>query len=45
MLSTLYRTAERGCNMNNIINFLFSIIASVAGNYISKWLDRNKKDS
>ena len=45
MLSTLYRTAERGDDMENILKFLFSIMASVAGNYISKWLDRNKKDS
>lgn len=46
LLSTLYRTAERGvCNMSNVLNFLVSVMASVAGYYICKWLDRNRKDS
>lgn len=46
LLSSLYRTAERGCCcMELIISFLLSIVASVVGNYISKWLDRNSKDS
>ncbi len=31
--------------MTDIINFFISIMASVAGHYISKWLDRNSKDS
>ena len=34
-----------GANMQNLLNFLISIMASVAGNYISKWLNRDKKDS
>lgn len=38
-------TAGRGANMQNLLNFLISIMASVAGNYISKWLNRDKKDS
>ena len=46
LLSTLYRAAERGCiSMEFIIGFLSSIVASVVGNYISKWLDRVHKDS
>lgn len=31
--------------MEHIIRFLVSIMASVAGYYIRKWLDRNNKDS
>lgn len=44
-LSTLYPQREGGANMQNLLNFLISIMASVAGNYISKWLNRDKKDS
>lgn len=31
--------------MDIIISFLVSVMASVAGYYICKWLDRNRKDS
>lgn len=45
-LSTLNPQREGGgANMQNLLNFLISIMASVAGNYISKWLNRDKKDS
>lgn len=45
LLSTLNPQREGGANMQNLLNFLISIMASVAGNYISKWLNRDKKDS
>ena len=44
-LSTLNPRREGGANMQNLLNFLISIMASVAGNYINKWLNRDKKDS
>lgn len=31
--------------MDYILRFLVSVMASVAGYYIRKWLDRNDKDS
>ncbi len=31
--------------MDYVLKFLVSIVASVAGYYIRKWLDRNDKDS
>ena len=36
-------TAQRkgGANMAEFINFFVSVMASVVGHYISKWLDRN----
>ena len=34
-----------GETMDYILRFLVSVMASVAGYYIRKWLDRNDKDS
>lgn len=31
--------------MEYILRFLVSVVASVTGHYIRKWLDRNDKDS
>jgi len=31
--------------MESILNFFVSVMAKVAGYYICKWLDRNRKDS
>ena len=45
---TVYPIPHSGkgvCNMSNVLNFLVSVMASVAGYYICKWLDRNRKDS
>lgn len=35
---------ERGvCKLEFVINFLVSVAASVAGSYVSRWLDRRCK--
>lgn len=43
MLSNLQQ--KGGDAMEYIIRFLVSVMASVTGYYIRKWLDRNDKDS
>lgn len=43
MLSNLQQ--KGGGVMEYIIRFLVSVMASVTGYYIRKWLDRNDKDS
>ncbi len=35
---------EGGERMEYLITFVISVVARVAGNYISKWLDRLKSD-
>ena len=39
---TLAANPERGCLAMCIISFLLSVLASVAANYICKWLDGDK---
>ena len=39
---TLAASPERGCLAMCIISFLLSVLASVAANYICKWLDGDK---
>lgn len=36
---------EGGVCMELLTTFIFSVMASVAGYYICKWLDRKPKDS
>jgi membrane protein DedA with SNARE-associated domain len=40
-------TAQRkgGAHMDLLLTFLISVVASVVGYYICKWLGRNDKDS
>ena len=43
-LPSIYWQQKGGSEVFHIIGFLMSVAASVAANYICKWLDRHEKD-
>lgn len=46
IISLLSHLQQKGGEvMEYILRFLVSVVASVTGYYIRKWLDRNDKDS
>ncbi len=46
MINVLSNLQQKGGEaMEYIYRFLVSVMASIAGYYIRKWLDRNSKDS